>query len=219
MKKTLKLSAFFLLLLGTSFIANAQNTESKTSSNGPTIGIKGGFNMSNLYVKDVDDENVLYGFNVGLFAELPITSSISIQPELSFTTKGSEVMYNNAFAEGTSKFRLNYIEAPLLLKANITENFNIHFGPYAAYLVDSKITNESSNGGIISEEELNEDNFNRFDLGLAAGFGFDFGSFGIGARYNYGLTNIGKERTILGETYTFPDGKNSVLSLFATIKL
>ena len=116
--------------------------------------------MSNLYVKDVDDENVLYGFNVGLFAELPITSSISIQPELSFTTKGSEVMYNNAFAEGTSKFRLNYIEAPLLLKANITENFNIHFGPYAAYLVDSKITNESSNGGIISEEELNEDESN-----------------------------------------------------------
>lgn len=219
MKKTLKLSALFLLIVGSSTLVNAQEIDSKTSSNAPSFGIKGGVNLSNLYVKDVDDENVLLGFNVGMFAELPITSSISIQPELGIATKGSEVTYNNAFAEGATKFRLTYIEAPLLLRANITENFNIHFGPYAAYLINSKITNENANGATTSEEDLNEDDLNRFDLGLAAGFGFEFGGFGLGARYNYGLTTVGKERTFFGETFTSPDGKNSVLSLYATIKL
>ncbi|MES2748633.1 MAG: porin family protein [Bacteroidota bacterium] len=218
MKNVLKIATVFVLTLGTSSVLQAQETVTTSNSSGPSFGIKGGVNMSNLYVKDVDDENVLLGFNVGMFVELPVTSSISLQPELSFSTKGSEVTYSNVFAEGTSKFRLTYIEAPLLLRANITNNFNIHFGPYVAYLVDSKITNESSTGAT-SEEDINEDDLNRFDFGLAAGIGLQFGGVGIGARYNYGLTTVGKERTVLGETYTSPDGKNSVLSIFATIKL
>ena len=163
--------------------------------------------------KDVDDENVLMGFNIGLFAELPITSSLALQPEVSFSTKGAELQYDNAFAQGTGKFRLNYLEVPLLLKANLTENFNVLFGPYAAFLVDSKITNESSDGSYNFEDNIDEDDLNKFDYGLAAGIGFNFESFGIGARYNYGLNTVGKERTVIGQTFTFPDSKNSVWSV------
>lgn len=211
MRNLKKALAVVLLTIGVTTTIQAQES-------GASIGIKGGINMSNLYTKDVDDENVLAGFNVGLFAELPITSSLSLQPEVSFTTKGAELNYNNAFAQGTGKFRLNYIEVPVLLKANLTKNFNIHFGPYAAFLVDSKITNESQSGTYNFEENINKDDLNKFDYGVAAGIGFDFDSFGLGARYNYGLSTVGKERTVLGQTYTFPDSKNSVLSVYAAIK-
>ena len=51
--------------------SNAQVTNAK-------IGIKGGVNFSNLYTEDVDDNNVLTGFNVGLFAKLPITEMFAI---------------------------------------------------------------------------------------------------------------------------------------------
>jgi hypothetical protein len=37
---------------------------------------------------------------------------ISIQPEISYTTKGAELSYNNAFANGTATFKTNYIEVP-----------------------------------------------------------------------------------------------------------
>jgi len=142
----------------------------------------------------------------------------SIQPEFLYTTKGAELVYNNAFAQGTGKFRLNYIEVPVLLKVNLTNNLNIHAGPYFAYLIDAKISNESSSGNFDFEDNLNNDDFNKFDYGLSAGIGFDFDSFGIGARYNYGLATVGKERDFLGSTYTFPDAKNSNLSIYAAIK-
>ncbi|WP_298396880.1 porin family protein [Flavobacterium sp.] len=217
MKNLKKIAAVVILALGTSMSVNAQDTKTSTST-GASFGFKGGLNISNMYTKDVDDENALVGFNAGIFLELPISSSLSLQPELLYSTKGAEVTYDNAFASGTGKFRLNYIEAPLLLRANVTENFNIHFGPYFAYLVDAKISNETNGGTFNFEEEINNDDLNKFDYGLAAGLGFDFDGFGIGARYNYGLQTIGKERTFLGQTYTFPEGKNSSLSVYATIK-
>lgn len=219
MKKLKKITAVLIIVLGSTNLISAQENVTKTTSSGAKFGLKGGVNMSNLYTEDVDDENVLYGFNAGLFVELPIAENLFLQPEILFSTKGAEVKYDNAFAQGTGKFRLNYIEVPLLVKINLTDNFNVHFGGYAAYLVDSKITNEDANGTINFEEDLDEDDLNKFDYGLAGGIGIDFEGFGLGARYNYGLRTVGKERTVLGQTYTFPDGKNSVLSIYATIKL
>ena len=215
--KNLKIFATIVLItLGTASLVNAQQTIAK--SGGMSFGIRGGLNVSNLYTKEVDDENKLLGFTAGFFAELPVTSFISLQPEINVTTKGAENTFDNVFNEETRKFRLTYIEAPLLLRANMTNNFNLHFGPYAAYLINAKITREFSDGST-NNQDLNEDDLNRFDVGLAGGLGFQFGGFGIGARYNYGLTTVGKEQTVLGQTFTSPDGKNSVLSFYATIKL
>lgn len=217
MKNLKNLAATVLLLLGTTSIVKAQDRAGATGSSAK-FGIKGGVNFSNLYTEDVTDENVLTGFNLGAFVEMPLTSAISLQPEVAFSTKGAENEYDNATASGRVKFRLNYIEVPLLLKFNITNHFNLHAGPYVAFLIDSKITDEDNDGSVNFEQELDDDDLNKVDFGLAAGLGLDFGNIGVGARYNYGLTTVGKERTFLGTTYTFPDGKNSVLSLFATLK-
>ena len=210
MKNLKRILAVVLVLAGA--------TKIQAQENSPSLGIKGGYNMSNLYTEDVDDQNVLSGFNIGLFATLPLSSSVALQPELIYTTKGAELQYDNAFTAGTAKFRLNYVEVPLLIKANLTKNFNVHFGPYAAFLIDSKITNEGQNGDINFEQEIDREDLNTVDFGVAAGLGFDFDSFGIGARYNYGLSTVGKERTYAGGTYTFPDSKNSVLSIYAAFK-
>jgi len=180
------------------------------------FGVKGGFNMSNLYQSEADDNNVLYGFNAGVYATLPVSDFIAIQPEILFTTKGSELEYNNAFASGNAKFKLNYIEVPLLVRVNITKNFNVHAGGYASYLVNSKVTGD---GDFNFEEEVDTEDLNKFDAGLSAGVGVDFNPVSIGLRYNYGLTTVGKERTVAGTTYTFPDAKNSNLTLYVSYKL
>ncbi|MDR7370846.1 porin family protein [Flavobacterium aquidurense] len=180
------------------------------------FGVKGGFNMSNLYQSEADDNNVLYGFNAGVYATLPVSDFIAIQPEILFTTKGSELEYNNAFASGNAKFKLNYIEVPLLVRVNITKNFNVHAGGYASYLVNSKVTGD---GDFNFEEEIDTEDLNKFDAGLSAGVGVDFNPVSIGLRYNYGLTTVGKERTVAGTTYTFPDAKNSNLTLYVSYKL
>ena len=91
-------------------------------SNPIRFGIKGGVNFSNLYVEDADDTKMRTGFNVGLFSKLPITSYFAVQPEIYYTSKGGEVVYDNSFVDGTAGFHLNYIEVPLMLVGNITKN-------------------------------------------------------------------------------------------------
>lgn len=182
-----------------------------------TIGFKGGVNFSNLYSDKVDDENVLTGFNAGLYAKFPVTKSFAIQPEIYYTTKGAEQTYNNAFANGVAKFNVNYIEIPVLAVINLTENLNIHAGPYAAYMVSGKATNDSNFS--TSQTTLDTNDFEKFDAGIAAGIGLDFELLSFGVRYNYGLTKIGKERNFGGTTYTYPDAKNSVLNFYVGIAL
>ncbi|WP_264536823.1 porin family protein [Flavobacterium sp. N1736] len=182
------------------------------------FGIKGGFNMSNFLSdeNEATDKNMLYGFNAGVYATLPISDFVAIQPEILFTTKGSELEYDNAFATGNAKFKLNYIEVPLLVRVNITKNFNVQAGGYASYLVSSKVT---GSGDFDFNEDVDTDDLNKFDAGIAAGIGVDFSPISVGLRYNYGLTTIGKERTVAGTTYTFPDAKNSNFSLYLSYKL
>jgi hypothetical protein len=180
------------------------------SSNVTKFGVKGGVNFSNLYTDNADDENVLTGFNIGLYAKVPVTNSISIQPEVYYTGKGAEVVYNNAFASGTAKFKLNYIEVPVMLVANVTKNFNVQVGPYAGYLISGKTTNES--GTYNFQDNIDTDDFNKIDAGVAAGLGIDLETVSFGVRYNYGLTKIGKENTTTNQA--FPDAKNSVLSFY-----
>ncbi len=215
MKNRIKFLAA-IALTGLSFTAVEAQTNSGTDAQ---FGIKGGLNLSNIYTEDVDDNNVLPSFNAGFYATLPITSFIAIQPEVLYTRKGSELTYDNAFATGKAKFNLNYVEVPVLVKINLTKNLNIHAGPYFAYLIDANVKNESDGGTIDFEETYDNDDFNKFDAGISGGIGLDFDSIGIGARYNYGLTTIGKERTVGGTTYTVPDGKNSSLSLYVAFKL
>ena len=211
MKNSKKL-LFASLALGLMSISGIQAQE-KTAS----FGFKGGLNFSNLYTDQVDDNNVLTGFNAGLYAKFPIAKGIAIQPEISYTTKGAELVYNNAFAKGTSKFNVNYIEVPVLLVMNITDNFNVHVGPYAAYMVSGKT--ETDSNIFSSQNQLDTNDFNKFDAGIAGGLGVDLDALNFGVRYNYGLTNVGKERNYAGTDYTFPDAKNSVLSVYVGLRL
>jgi hypothetical protein len=207
------LCALTLFLTASFGMLHAQDNNVNTE-----FGVKGGFNMSNLVNSgdDPDDNNVLYGFNAGVYATLPISDFVAIQPEVLFTTKGAKLEYDNAFATGNAKFKLNYIEVPLLVRVNVTKNFNIHAGGYASYLVSSKVTGD---GDFSFDQDVDRDDLNKFDAGIAAGVGVDFDPISIGVRYNYGLTTVGKERTVAGTTYTFPDAKNSNLTVYLSYKL
>ncbi|MFE3867228.1 porin family protein [Flavobacterium sp. LS2P90] len=184
-------------------------TNATAQSNVTKFGLKGGVNFSNLYTDNADDENVLTGFNIGLYAKVPVTNSISIQPEIYYTGKGAEVAYSTP-VNGTAKFKLNYIEVPVMLVANVTKNFNVQVGPYAGYLISGKTTNES--GTYNFQDNIDTDDFNKIDAGVAAGLGIDLETVSFGVRYNYGLTKVGKENSTTNQTY--PDAKNSVLSIY-----
>lgn len=183
------------------------------------FGVKAGLNFSNLDVQDATNAQWLIGYNIGLFTKLPITNFIAIQPELYYTTKGSNITYNNLFVDGTARFNFHYLEFPLLLVLNPSDNFNIHAGPYVSYLLSGTVTNASNINRFNFENNINTDDYNKLDAGIALGAGIDLGGLGIGVRYTFGLTKIGRERSFLGNMYTFPDARNGVLSAYVSLSL
>lgn len=171
-------------------------------------GIKGGLNVSNLYIDDVDDENARYGFNVGVYGQVFSTNAFAIQPELLFSTKGTRAEYGGLIDQ-TVKFNLNYLDLPVLAVFKLGDAAEIHAGPYASYLLGSNISYSGDLGS--GSDEIDRDHLRPFDFGLAAGFGLNFGPMQVGARYNLGLTEIADSdaaRQLLGNS------KNSCAQLY-----
>lgn len=201
------------LLIAFSVIAITVTASYGQTDNPLRVGVKGGINLANLRTDEVDDNNMKVGLNLGLFAKLPVSNAFSIQPEILYSSKGSKLTYDNfVMGEGEYRFNLNYLEMPVLGVIHIGKNFNIHAGPYVAFLASSNIKDMNDDGTIEDIKDLDADKFNRFDYGIAGGIGADIGGFIFGARYNYGLKEVGNSDNITGDL--MGDAKNSAATLY-----
>lgn len=177
-------------------------------------GIKGGLNLSTLYIEDVEDENVRPGFHLGIYTQLMVTESFAIQPELNFSTKGSRAQYDNFVFQGENKFNLSYIDIPVLATFKLGNDADIHVGPYFGYLVGVSTSTEGDFGS--AYQELDRDDYQDWDYGLAAGIALNFQPMSVGVRYNYGLNKIadsGNAQDQIG------DAKNAVGQVFIAFDL
>jgi hypothetical protein len=165
------------------------------------MGVKGGLNVSNLYVDNVDDENARFGFNVGVYGQVLSSDVFALQPELLFSTKGSK----NEILGETVKFNLNYLDLPVLAVIKLGESAEIHVGPYFSYLLNANV---DVDGGTY---EPDKDDFKAFDVGLSGGLGLNFGAIQVGARYNYGLMEIADSNAA---ELALGDAKNSNAQLY-----
>lgn len=171
---------------------NAQN-----DNPGPAFGVKGGLNLTNLLVEEdnIDKRGWKAGYHAGLFVKVPLSTVLAIQPEVLYTTAGSRFTYGGPVSgpgPGVIRFNLNYVQAPVLFVVNIGA-LNVHAGPYAAYLLRANVKNleEGDFPDAGAALNLNENDFQRLDYGLAAGVGFDMQNIKLGVRYNYGLHQTG----------------------------
>ena len=130
------------------------------------------------------------GFCGGLILHLPMSQIFSVQSELLFSQKGTNnqsIGYGNVpFATG--RLRLSYVEVPLLAKLRISPGPFVEFGPTVSYLLSASGEFSSSNSAVDIRP-----NFKDFDLGYAAGIGFqDAKGRLLGLRYSRGLTDVFK---------------------------
>lgn len=187
---------------------------SMTEAQSARSGLKGGLNLSNLYIDDVEDENLRAGFHAGFFTQLLMVPGFAIQPELVYATKGAKADYNIAGVQGESKFNLNYIDLPVLLTFKLANAADIHIGPYVSYLLRVNTSTDGDLGS--SQRSLDRDDYEKWDYGLSGGLVLNFDAISIGARYNYGLNEIADSadaRTQIG------DAKNSVAQLFIAFNM
>ncbi len=150
---------------------------------GARFGVEAGFNLANLNGPNVGDVfGSRLGFVGGAFLGLPLSPSLSLQPELLYSQKGGN--YNG------NPVLLNYWELPILLDVNLV-------GPLALLLGPSFALNASNNG---------VNNINDSDIGLVAGAQLNLDRFLVSGRYEFGLTNITNNQSIQNGTFTLMVG-------------
>ncbi len=209
MKKAITLLAFLSLVI--SFPAGAQH-----------LGFKGGLNFTTLNLSDVEnaESDLRLGYHAGIFFNIPVSETISFQPELLYSTKGSRTTYEDDLLnlDGESTLNLNYIEVPLLGVLNLGEVAQLNFGPYIAFLSTASYDVEGTLLGseYNESEELDQEYFRNVDYGLAAGLALNFNALQVGARYAHGLVNV--EDSDEAEFF-IGDGQNRSIQAYIALRL
>jgi hypothetical protein len=159
------------------------------------IGVKGGVDFATIR-SDEDDEEIGYqtDFVVGLYGQVPLANEyLTLQPEVLYARKGASS--GNGSDDANANLNIDYIEIPVLLKANLPLEGqlvpNLYAGPYVSFAVNREF--KISSNGNSGTQDLS-DQISSTDYGLALGASFDTSlagyGFTIGGRYDLGLANI-----------------------------
>jgi len=144
-------------------------------------GGKIGLNLSDFTGDEADEAKSKVGFNFGGFAEIPVADAFAVKPELVFSKQGAKTEITSV----DSKFKLSYINIPVLVKYNTSSGFFVETGPQVGFLVSAKVKADNVLVDV-------KDQFKTTDFSWAFGLGYDIieYDFGVNLRYNLGLVNI-----------------------------
>jgi hypothetical protein len=191
MKTMKKLSIAFVMIFGFSQFMVVQAQDIK-------FGAKAGLNLANMS-GDVEDNSIKLGLHIGGMAEIKISETFAVQPELLYSAQGAK------FSDGT--LALNYLVLPVMAKFSVTENLTLEAGPQFGYLLSAKAKNNdmeeedlpsisqknssSSKAQAASANSIDvKENFKSFDVGVAVGASYLLNNgMNLSIRYIMGLSN------------------------------
>ncbi len=139
------------------------------------------------------------GFFTGTYVDFPLGKILTVEPGLNYTqkgyqlkgslkVKGVDILGVNAKAQ----LQMNYIEIPVLLKANIG-GFNLFAGPQISYLLNADLRASAGALGfnILSTKIPATSQFNHWDAGITGGVGYQFSNgINLMASYDHGLSKV-----------------------------
>lgn len=160
--------SILVLILFTATLVNAQ------------FGIKGGANFSSIdgKIRNIELDTKI-SYHIGIFYEIRLGNTFSFQPEAIYSVQGADIDSNHRLDE----IDLQYINFPLLLKANLFPKLSLEAGPQFSYLTSDNLKN------VIKTE--------KFDFALAGGVTVNItNSLFIQGRYVYGLSEFSKDAEI-----------------------
>lgn len=180
---------------------------------GQQFGAKAGLNVSSM-TKDgtLSDQKSKIGFNAGIFANFPVGSNFSIQPEVLYSQYGDKeerTVDNSTVSWGR---HLDYITIPVMAQYNIVDGLFVEFGPEFGFMVNDKfkVKNETSNSTISESSLQAQYPYNKFNFGLGIGGGYWFTeNIGLNVRYVAGMTDATENVTVGGQTFD-DNTKNNV---------
>lgn len=145
------------------------------------FGVKAGANLSTLTGSDAIGAKTMANFNAGVFANIPIASSLSFSPEIVYSGEGAKYEDNGI----TGSQHLNYLNIPLLVKYTHSSGFSIATGPQVGFLMSAKAKVQG-----VSQDDKNAYNSTEFAWDFGLGYDIPKTPVGIEFRYDLGISNI-----------------------------
>lgn len=154
-----------------------------------------------------------------------IKGQLGLQPEINYSVKGFDVLEEDLGQDVSSKYKISYIEIPVLIAYRFPINGRFKpglvAGPYVGFA--HKVQEVQTAFGSTEKREL-DDNLKKTDIGLVFGGNvrYRLGSMNVllSVRYSLGLVNISKD--IKEVSYDFREKdtiKNRALTLSLGISL
>ncbi|WP_144283721.1 porin family protein [Chryseobacterium echinoideorum] len=167
------------ILLGFAIVTGSLSfaqDKAESSVSATRFGLKAGLNLSSINIDGFKGKAGIYG---GIFANIPLGTSVSVQPE---------VLYNNAGAKvedmSDVKLNLDYISVPVMIQYNIMPELYLEAGPQFGVAINKEVKTDAGSADV-------KDLFRNFDFGVGLGAGYYFtNNIGITARYVAGLIDI-----------------------------
>jgi hypothetical protein len=186
--KKITLMALALLLC-----ASASNAQIR-------FGVKAGANMSNFSTESnvIDQVKGATNYQFGLLLQAKAFGFV-IQPEVLYSVKSGE--FNNSTLSGIlsgtdTEYQSHNIEIPVNLQFGLEmgpARVFLQGGPYVSFLAGALINGSSDDYETVKEY------ISTFDYGLGLGAGVELLRFQLTAKYDWGLSPLGKEQLLLGE--------------------
>jgi hypothetical protein len=154
------------------------------------IGMSQGFHMGVKFGTDIQkingasfSEKFAFGYHLGGFAELKLSKSITIQPELYYSAVKLDT--GSAFSQtydsiSLAKLKFGYLNIPLILSIKAGEKMAVQLGTRYGIIVDDNLSIKNNV----------ESAFKKGDFSVLAGIQFNFSKIKIYGRYQIGLSNL-----------------------------
>src|SRR5689334_6936348 len=94
------------------------------------FGLKGGLNLATIDSKESNEIQNRVGFHGGLFANIPVSSQIAVQPEAVYSSQGAKYTAGGV----VHSLALNYVNIPVMLQAMVGRGFYAEVGPQLGIL-------------------------------------------------------------------------------------
>ncbi|MFZ1808477.1 MAG: porin family protein [Cyclobacteriaceae bacterium] len=130
------------------------------------------------------------GFHLGAFGSIPLSSKLSLNPELQYIRKQSETFGGN----------LNYLEVPILFSYNLSSRFSLELGPSMGQSIYTRMNS-------VGKKRPSLGSVDDLDFGMIGGGKFKISDkVSVVARYNYSFLPF--------EKFVFNDGPGTVTDTY-----
>lgn len=204
MKNILLFIFLIISQLGNSQILISIIFGDKLNSPNMEFGLEGGW--AGTSINGLESQSYAHNLNLGFYFDIRLKQELWLKTGVMVKSSSgsgdlSAIDVKTLYPEistiadsGSYSQALGQFNVPILIKYRFQNHLYCVFGPQISLLTKAKLNYEHSYENIILNTSINNTNsFNRFDIGLSAGFGYTFKMWqgmNVGVRYYLGLTDI-----------------------------